>query len=187
MPDVVLAHSNAGRYAVAVAGDAPVVYLDAALPPERGEAPLAPEALLDHLSSLADADGLLPPWTRWWPEEDVAEVLPDREALDRIREAETRVPMGYFRASLGAPDRWQDHPQAYLAFGQTYAEELALARRLGWPRAVLREAGHLHHLVDPEAVAAAVLDLAGHRHEGWLVAARALARDVRQGGDVALP
>ena len=42
----------------------------------------------------------------------------------------------------------------------TYAEETALARRLGWPTTVLDGALHLHHLVDPDAVATAVLDLA---------------------------
>ena len=60
-----------------------------------------------------------------------------------------------------APDGWTSHPQAYLALGDTYAEETALARRLRWPVTVLEGALHLHHLVDPDAVAAAALDLAG--------------------------
>jgi len=158
--DLVVAHSNAGRYAVAVAGAAPVVYLDAALPPEPGAAPLAPEGLLEHLAGLADADGLLPPWTRWWDDDDIATVLPDPEVLAGIRDDETRMPLAYFRSCLGAPDGWVTHPQAYLALGDTYAEETALARRLGWPTTVLAGALHLHHLVDPDAVAAVVLDLA---------------------------
>ena len=72
--DLVVAHSNAGRYAVAAAGGAPVVYVDAALPPEHGDATLAPEGLLDHLAGLADDDGLLPPWTRWWGDDEVGAV-----------------------------------------------------------------------------------------------------------------
>ena len=71
------------------------------------------------------------------------------------------MPLAYFRSRLGAPEGWQAHPQAYLALGNTYAEETAFARRLGWPTTVLDGALHLHHLVDPDAVAAAVLDLAG--------------------------
>ena len=158
--DLVVAHSNAGRYAVAAAGEAAVVHVDAALPPEHGDATLAPEGLLEHLAGMADGDGLLPPWTRWWPDDDIAEVVPDPEVLAGIRADEQRMPLAYFRSRLGAPEGWQDHPQAYLALGSTYAEETALARRLGWPTTVLDGALHLHHLVDPDAVAAAVLDLA---------------------------
>ncbi|HET7820791.1 MAG TPA: hypothetical protein VFL10_04635 [Ornithinibacter sp.] len=158
--DLVVAHSNAGRYAVAVAAAAPVVYLDAALPPERGDAPLAPDGLLEHLAGLADDDGLLPPWTRWWDDDDLASVVPDPEVLAGIRAEEQRMPLAYFRSRLGAPGGWVTHPQAYLALGDTYGEETAFARRLGWPTQVLEGALHLHHLVDPDAVAAAVLDLA---------------------------
>jgi len=158
--DLVVAHSNAGRYAVAAAGGAPVVYVDAALPPEHGEATVAPEGLLDHLTRLADDDGMLPPWTRWWGDDDIATVVPDPAVLDGIRADEHRMPLSYLRSSLGAPDGWTSHPQAYLALGDTYAEETALARRLRWPVTVLEGALHLHHLVDPDAVAAAALDLA---------------------------
>jgi hypothetical protein len=159
-PDIVLAHSNAGRYAVAAAAGVPVVLIDAALPPESGDATLAPEALLDLLSGLADSQGLLPPWTRWWPDEDLAAVVPDPHVLADIRAVEPRLPLAYVAGRLGAPSRWQEAPQAFLALGGTYADELALATRLGWPTAVLDGALHLHHLVDPDAVAAAVVDLA---------------------------
>ena len=160
--DVVVAHSNAGRYAVAAARGAPVVHVDAALPPEQGDATLAPEALLDDLAALADDDGLLPPWTRWWRDEDLRAVVPDPQVLAGIRADEPRLPLSYVRSRLAAPSGWRDAPQAYLALGRTYAEELAVARRLGWPNAVLEDAGHLHHLVEPDAVAAAVVDLAEH-------------------------
>ena len=103
--DLVVAHSNAGRYAVAAAGAAPVVYLDAALPPEHGDATLAPDGLLDHLAGLADDDGLLPPWTRWWDEDDVAAVVPDPAVLADIRADEPRMPLAYFRSPARGPRR----------------------------------------------------------------------------------
>lgn len=159
-PDVVVAHSNAGRYAPAAAVGVPVVYVDAALPPREGEAALAPESLLGHLAGLADEEGILPPWTRWWPDEDIAAVLPDPQVLADIRAEEPQVLLSYVRSRLGAPDGWREAPQAYLALGGTYAAELDLARRLGWPTTVIEGAGHLHHLVDPGAVAAAVMGLA---------------------------
>ncbi len=160
-PDLVLTHSNGGRYGALAAPGIPVVHIDAALPPASGEAvPMAPPAMLEHLSVMADDDGLLPPWSRWWPEEDFAEVLPDPAALANLREDERRMPLSYFRSRLGAPASWADQPQAYLAFGETYVEETAFARAHGWPTTVLDGALHLHHMVDPDAVAAAVLDLA---------------------------
>ncbi len=65
-----------------------------------------------------------------------------------------------------------EQPQAYLAFGDTYAEETAFAHEHGWPTAVLDGALHLHHMVDPDAVAAAVLDLAAALDDGGLRPAR---------------
>ena len=102
-PDFVVCHSNAGRYAVAVAGGVPVVHVDAALPPESGEVALAPEALLDHLTGLADEASLLPPWTRWWDDDDVATVVPDPTVLAAIRAEERRMPLAYFRAPASGP------------------------------------------------------------------------------------
>ena len=166
-PDLVLTHSNGGRYAALAAPGIPVVHIDAALPPASGEeVPMAPAAMLDHLTTMADDDGLLPPWSRWWPEEDFAQVLPDAAVRADLREHERRMPLSYFRSRLGAPDGWAEQPQAYLAFGDTYAEEAAFAHEHGWPTTVLDGALHLHHLVAPDAVAAATLDLAARLGEG---------------------
>jgi hypothetical protein len=159
-PDLVLTHSNGGRYASLAAPGIPVVHVDAALPPQHGDAPLAPAAMLEHLAGLADDDGLLPPWSRWWPEEDVAQVLPDAAALAELREHERRMPLSYFGSRLGASAGWPERPQAYLAFGETYASETAFARQHRWPTTVLDGALHLHHLVDPDAVATEVVALA---------------------------
>ncbi|MEO7422858.1 MAG: hypothetical protein ABIU87_10740, partial [Ornithinibacter sp.] len=102
-PDLVVTHSNAGRYAALAANGIPVVHIDAALPSASGDpTPLAPARLLGHLEGLADAQGNLPPWSRWWPDDAMAEVLPDVEALAALREGERGVPLAYFGASLGA-------------------------------------------------------------------------------------
>ncbi len=152
---ILVPHSNAGLYAPAVAagvGATGIVFMDAALPPPEGPAPLAPTSLREHLNRLADADGLLPPWTGWWDEEDVAPLFPS-PAVRRLVEAEPpRLPVRYFAHEVEAPRGWSDHACAYLAFGETYAEEIARARELGWPVEVL-QGGHLHHLHAPGAVA----------------------------------
>lgn len=153
-PDVVLAHSNAGRYAAAVApAGAVVVLVDAALPPDAGDATLAPAALVDALAAMTGDDGLLPPWTRWWDEADLAPVVPDPAVLERIREDEPRVPLSYVRSRLAAPEGWGERPSAYLAFGGTYGEEVDRARALRWPVDVVPGALHLHLLLAPDDVA----------------------------------
>lgn len=160
-PDLVLTHSNGGRYAALAAPGVPVVHVDASLPAESGEpAEMAPAAMLERLEGMADEEGRLPPWSRWWPDEAVAEVLPDEAARRRLREQEQPLPLAYLRSRLGAPPGWTQGPQAYLAFGDAYRDELALARRHGWPVTRLEGAGHLHHLVAPHLVAEAVARLA---------------------------
>ncbi|KGN34813.1 hypothetical protein N802_01815 [Knoellia sinensis KCTC 19936] len=159
-PDLVVAHSNAGLVAPAVADGIPVVFVDAALPPTVGQTTMAPPALHDSIAGLADSSGLLPPWTQWWPEDDVAALFPDSQVRASIESQEPRLPLSYFRTTVGAPARWEARPCAYLAFGETYAREQARARRLGWPVAVLDDALHLHHLHEPTGVAERVLELA---------------------------
>jgi hypothetical protein len=160
--DVVLVpHSNAGYLAPAVsaaAGDSPVVFVDAALPDSAGSTRLAPAAFREKLASLAGPDGRLPRWTRWWSGEDVAEVLPGGW-FDRLDAVVPEVPLAYVDSEVPVPSGWACGQCAYLAFGTTYAEEMAVAEHHGWPRRRLHAAGHLHLLLDADETAAAVADL----------------------------
>ena len=79
------------------------------------------------LESLADDDGLLPPWTQWW--DDLSGLFPDDATRAAIEAGQPRLPLSYFTATLPVPDGWASGPCAYLAFGDTYAEEVAFARR----------------------------------------------------------
>jgi hypothetical protein len=158
---ILVAHSNAGAYLpeLAVRLSASVlVFVDAILPGSTGRTPLAPDTLLPQLTALADSDGLLPPWTAWWDEADVAVLFPDDETRRRIEAEEPRIPLAYFNRSMETPAGWDDRPAAYLAFGDTYATERADAESRGWPTRTL-EGNHLHMLVDPDAVASAILGL----------------------------
>jgi hypothetical protein len=162
LADVVLVvHSNAGLHAPLLAeqiGARATVYVDAALPGEGPDTALAPPAFLDFLSGLADDDGLLPPWTRWWDEDDLRGLFPDDAARARIEAGQSRLPLSYFSRRMPVPVGWADRPSAYLAFGDTYADEIAFARAHAWPVTTL--AGrHLHQLVDPVEVTGAITDL----------------------------
>lgn len=162
-PDTcLLAHSNAGFLAPLVRAGLgavrAIVFMDAALLPVDGGTTLAPHRFLQHLSGLADADGVLPPWTSWWSRADMLEVIPatDYEAIHREC---PRLPLSYFQARITAPPGWTSEPNAYLVFGDTYDEEFSLAMAYGWPHRRLM-GQHLHFLKEPDAVADSVIELA---------------------------
>jgi hypothetical protein len=164
--DVVLVpHSNAGLLAPAVADRLALlghhvryVFVDAALAGPGPDAPLAPPDLLAMLEPMADGR-LLPRWTDWWDPADVARLLPE-DVLGRIVDDQPRLPLDYFRQRVHLPPGWADRPGAYLRFSSAYEEEATRAHALGWPVHHL-PGGHLHAAADPDAVAAAVLDLSG--------------------------
>ena len=155
--DVILVpHSNAGLYVPSLVRRGRVVgavFVDAGLPPREGDVPLAPPAFFASLAGKADADGLLPPWTSWWDEADVAELFPNAAVRERVEREQSRLPLSYFAASLSVPLGWDDGLRgAYLAFGDTYGEDLESAADRGWPTTTM-PARHLHTLMDPAAVA----------------------------------
>jgi len=159
-PVVLVPHSNAGL-AVPVLGTRidvrATVFVDAALPLAEGETAMAPPGLLAVLEELAGGDGLLPPWTEWW--DDLTGLFPDDLARAAVEAGQPRLPLSYFTATLPVPDGWASDACAYLAFGDTYAEEIAFARARRWPVDVLT-GRHLHQLHDPSSVGAAIVALA---------------------------
>ena len=80
------------------------------------------------------------------------------EWFERIDAAAPRVPLSYVDTEVVLPPGWPHGSCAYLAFGDTYAEELGRAERAGWPTRRLG-GGHLHWLAEPEETAAALMDL----------------------------
>lgn len=168
----VVAHSNAGLYVPVLATERHVVatvFADAALPPGEGVAPMAPVAMQSFLKDRADADGVLPPWTQWWDEEQLAPLFPSVGVHLAVEREQHRLPLEYFTATIDVPAGWTARPAAYLAFGDTYRQEQEQADRWGWPVRSL-SGGHLLPLTDPAVVATAVDQLlrrqiapSGHR------------------------
>jgi hypothetical protein len=116
--------------------------------------------MLQMLEGMADDDGLLPPWTDWWPPEEVDRLFPDPGTKHRIAGEVQRVPLDYFRRSVPAPAKWTQLPCAYVSFGATYAAEAQHADELGWPTRLL-DGLHLHSVVAPDDVARTVAGLIG--------------------------
>jgi pimeloyl-ACP methyl ester carboxylesterase len=160
---VLVVHSNAGLFVPVIVEAAPrpvdaVVFLDAALP-TAGGSPVAPPEFLAFLRERADPEGLLPPWTRWWDAADVAPLFPDDATRAAIQAEEPRLPLSYYAQTVPAPQAWEQVPAGYVAFGDAYAEQMEQARSRCWPVAELPGL-HLHQLVDPAAVADAVVAVA---------------------------
>ncbi len=159
---ILLPHSNAGLYVPSLVRQRHVVgavFVDAGLPPKNGDVLLAPPQLLTVLAEKVDSDGLLPPWTAWWDELDVAALFPNPEVRERVERHQPRLPLSYFSARLTVPPGWHNGLDgAYLAFGRTYAEDRNRAAAHGWPTATMA-GGHLHLLIDPISVTREVQSL----------------------------
>jgi pimeloyl-ACP methyl ester carboxylesterase len=163
-PGVVLvAHSNAGLFLPVIAAALPgqvrgCIFVDAALPPASGAAPVAPPELLAVLRGKASG-GLLPRWTDWWDEEEVVALFPDQAIRQAVTEEQPRLPLSYYEASVPVPAGWDAQPCAYLLFGPPYDELASEARGRGWIVQQL-PGRHLHQLVDPDGVARSLLAIA---------------------------
>ena len=165
-PLTLVPHSNAGLYVAALAAARPVeavVFVDAGLPSAAETTPAAPPGFRQQLGALVAEDGLLPPWSSWWPGEDTDALFPDEGSRAAVEREQRRLPLSYFGADVATPSGWERLPAAYLAFGDTYSDERSEAQRRGWPTETL-PGRHLHQLVDPAGVAEAVLRLLRAAH-----------------------
>ncbi len=158
---VLVAHSNAGLFVPSLAVQRQAVgyvFADAGLPGAVDQVPMVPAEFYEMLAGKANSTGLLPPWTRWWDEEDVPGLFPDARTREAVESEQRRLPLSYFRETVPVPSGWPSLPGAYLSFGDTYAAERATAVAWGWPVTTL-PGEHLHMLVDPVSVADALTDL----------------------------
>jgi hypothetical protein len=161
-PTILVPHSNAGNFVpalIATRDVCAVVFVDAVIPVEHGAQRLVPEALAAKLASLTDAAGVLPQWTNWFDEDDVAPLFPDMATRARIEAGQPTLPSGFLLGELEIEAGWNATPCGYLAFGAAYAEEQDAAETRGWPVVTLN-GRHLHMLIDPERVADEIVVLA---------------------------
>jgi pimeloyl-ACP methyl ester carboxylesterase len=157
---VLVAHSNAGLFLPVIAAALPgqvrgCIFVDAALPPPSGMTSVAPPELLGLLRDKASG-GLLPRWTDWWDEAEVAALFPDQATRQAVTEEQPRLPLAYYEASVPVPTGWDARPCAYLLFGPPYDELASEAGSRGWIVEQL-PGRHLHQLVDPDGVARSLL------------------------------
>ncbi|MGW3811557.1 hypothetical protein [Micromonospora sp. NPDC005113] len=99
--------------------------------------------------------GRLPQWTTWWDEEDVAPLFPDPRTRWGVSAEQPRLPFSYYEQQIPVPAGWDHRPCGYLLFGPPYDRMAQESRKRGWSVAEV-PGGHLHQLVDPDAVTARI-------------------------------
>jgi hypothetical protein len=110
---------------------------------------------------MADAEGWLPPWSQWWGDEALAEILPDPGMRRAFAADCPRLPLAIFTEVHPPAPPWSAAPAAYLQLSEAYEDQAARARELGWPVA-RRLSHHLALLTEPGLVATALCELLGH-------------------------
>jgi hypothetical protein len=102
-------------------------------------------------------NGLLPVWSS----EDLREIIPNEQIRLQFVSEVSPLPLAVYEEALPVFEGWPDAPCGYLQLGSNpaYTSAVRRAMHLGFAHARL-EAGHFHMLVDPEAVAEVLLELA---------------------------
>jgi hypothetical protein len=162
-PIVLVGHSGGGLLLPTIADDvtaetAALVFVDCFLPPASGSLRLAPPGLTDQLAALATG-GVLPPWSSWFGEGAMRELVPDDRLRTALEDEMPRLPLSYFDASVPVPDGWDAYPCAYLLLTDPYRESAADARGRGWPVAEIPDVQHLAMATEPISVTDALLGL----------------------------
>jgi pimeloyl-ACP methyl ester carboxylesterase len=163
-PVALVGHSGGGLLLPTIADAltvevAALIFVDSFLPPANGSLRLAPPGFVEQLRELA-ADGVLPPWSSWFGEDAMRELVSDERLRATLEEEMPRLPLSYFEASVPVPRGWEAYPCAYLLFAdEPYGESAADARRRGWPVAEIPGAQHLTMVTEPTTVTDALLDL----------------------------
>lgn len=158
---VLVGHSGAGPLLPGFADtlDEPVaglVFLDAGLPtPGLSWRDTAPSGLFDQLRAKS-RDGLLAPWPDWFAQDPLPRLVPDTVLRAQIAEEVPEVPVAFLKEAR--PSAQWSGPAAYLQLSDAYHQDLAAARRLGWPVHRL-DSNHLAPATEPDLVAGALLNL----------------------------
>ena len=163
-PIVLVGHSGGGLLLPAITGAVTtaisrLIFVDSDVPASSGETPLAPPAFRAHLRTLA-VNGRLPPWSTWWGDEAMREVVPDESVRAALERELPSLPLSYFEQSVPSPAGWDRLPCAYLLFSDAYRAAASDARARGWRVEEIAGAQHLHLVVAPATVTDVLIQLA---------------------------
>ncbi len=135
------------------------IFVDAELPVAGSMFSTMPSELASYLRGLA-RDGEIPPWPAWWPEAEMRALVPDDLVRAQITAECPDLPLSFFEEARPAAPWWPDAPAGYVRLSAAYDGPSEEAEKRGWP--VIRlDGNHLQMVIDPKAVAEAILALLG--------------------------
>jgi phosphoribosyl-AMP cyclohydrolase len=94
-----------------------------------------------------------------WSSDDLSALVPDVAVRERLVAGLRPRGLDYFTEAMTIPAAWSSVRCGYLRFSDVYDVPARIAEARGWP-VVRLDANHFHPLVDPAAVADALLALA---------------------------
>jgi pimeloyl-ACP methyl ester carboxylesterase len=164
---VVVGHSSASVLAADLAIRLPtrsLIIVDGEVPPSQGPASPVRPALRDRIQSLAEPDGSLPVWSKWFSgdAERTSLVGLDILASDPLAFAQfenelPKMQVDWFDDTIELAS-WDHIPAGFIQTSRIYDHAAAEAQRRGWP--VTRLQGtHLHPTLRPAETADAILSI----------------------------
>lgn len=161
-PPVLVGHSGAGPLLPVIASRmAPpprrLVFVDAGVPPDHGDARLVPAEHLGSLRALA-ADGLLPRWSDWFEAQVMETLVPDTERRAAVEADLPKLPLGFFETSVPMPEEWSRFEGAYILLSELYRADATVAASRGWPVVEIL-GGHLDLVTRPSKLTDALISV----------------------------
>ena len=134
-----------------------LVFVDAGVPPETGDAALMPSEFRPQLQAMARG-GLLPKWSTWFGPGAIEKLIPNEERCAAVCNELPQLPLAYFDDRVPVPQGWAAARCGYIQLSEPYAAEAAGARRRGWPIYEL-PGNHLDIVTRPVAITDAITSI----------------------------
>jgi hypothetical protein len=165
---ILVGHSSASPLVADLATRVPcraVIIVDGEVPPKEGAAAPVRPGLRDFIRSLAQSNGTLPIWSRWFAGDARRASLVGIDALARdpvaFAEFENGLPtlaVDWFDDTIELAN-WDHVPAGFIQTSSIYDHAAAEARRRGWPVTQL-SGTHLHPTLNPAETADALIAMA---------------------------
>jgi pimeloyl-ACP methyl ester carboxylesterase len=163
---ILVGHSLASTLVADLATKMPVrgvIIVDGDMPPANGPALPGKATFRDYVKSLADENGVLPPWSRWQRDQRRAQLVGietlalDPDAFESFEKGLPRIMARWFDDVIDlAP--WDHVPAGYIQTSAIYDQDAEEALRRGWP--VKRMQGtHLHPTLKPDETVSAIEEI----------------------------
>lgn len=165
---ILVGHSSASPLIAELALEVPargLVIVDGEVPPVRGAASPVRPALRAFIHGLADAEGALPIWSRWFAADreraalvGIDQLAGDQAAFAQFERGLPAMNVAWFDDTIHLTD-WAHIPAGYIQTSDIYDHAAAEARRRGWPVTHLHGT-HLDSTLRPHVTAEAILAMA---------------------------